>query len=124
MRRRATATDASAIVDVVDGDRVVRVRDVDRGVVRFRDVDRDDLFVRRLGWGIGGCPPGLDKKDNGCMPPGQAKKLVGTPLIAATRFAALEPLPRSFRNLYLRRRRLLLSLRRRLSSIGSTATTI
>jgi hypothetical protein len=23
----------------------------------------------------GGCPPGLDKKGNGCMPPGQAKKL-------------------------------------------------
>lgn len=25
--------------------------------------------------GIGGCPPGLAKKNNGCMPPGQAKKL-------------------------------------------------
>jgi hypothetical protein len=25
--------------------------------------------------GIGGCPPGLAKKHNGCMPPGQAKKL-------------------------------------------------
>ena len=31
---------------------------------------------------VDGCPPGLDKKDNGCMPPGQAKKLVGTPLSA------------------------------------------
>lgn len=27
------------------------------------------------GYGIGGCPPGLAKKNNGCMPPGQAKKL-------------------------------------------------
>ena len=27
------------------------------------------------GYGIGGCPPGLAKKHNGCMPPGQAKKL-------------------------------------------------
>ena len=35
--------------------------------------DRDD---RRAG-----CPPGLAKKHNGCMPPGQAKKLaVGHPL--------------------------------------------
>jgi hypothetical protein len=25
--------------------------------------------------GHGTCPPGLDKKGNGCMPPGQAKKL-------------------------------------------------
>jgi hypothetical protein len=26
-------------------------------------------------YGMGGCPPGLAKKHNGCMPPGQAKKL-------------------------------------------------
>jgi hypothetical protein len=28
-----------------------------------------------LGYGAGGCPPGLAKKHNGCMPPGQVKKL-------------------------------------------------
>ena len=28
-----------------------------------------------VGYGHGGCPPGLAKKNNGCMPPGQAKKL-------------------------------------------------
>jgi hypothetical protein len=28
-----------------------------------------------LGHGGGGCPPGLAKKNNGCLPPGQAKKL-------------------------------------------------
>lgn len=28
-----------------------------------------------IGYGIGGCPPGLAKKQNGCMPPGQARKL-------------------------------------------------
>ena len=28
-----------------------------------------------LGYGVGGCPPGLAKKHNGCLPPGQAKKL-------------------------------------------------
>ena len=27
------------------------------------------------GYGAGGCPPGLAKKNNGCRPPGQAKKL-------------------------------------------------
>ena len=28
-----------------------------------------------VGHGVGGCPPGLAKKNNGCLPPGQAKKL-------------------------------------------------
>jgi hypothetical protein len=28
-----------------------------------------------VGYGVGGCPPGLAKK--GCMPPGQAKKMYG-----------------------------------------------
>ena len=27
------------------------------------------------GYGAGGCPPGLAKKNNVCLPPGQAKKL-------------------------------------------------
>jgi hypothetical protein len=27
------------------------------------------------GYGMAGCPPGLAKKHNGCLPPGQAKKL-------------------------------------------------
>jgi hypothetical protein len=30
---------------------------------------------RAVGYGVGGCPQGLAKKHNGCMPPGQAKKL-------------------------------------------------
>lgn len=28
-----------------------------------------------VGYGVGGCPPGLAKKNNGCLPPGQARKL-------------------------------------------------
>ena len=32
-------------------------------------------YGRAMGYGVGGCPPGLAKKHNGCMPPGQAKKL-------------------------------------------------
>jgi hypothetical protein len=29
-----------------------------------------------VGYGIGGCPPGLAKKHHRCLPPGQAKKLL------------------------------------------------
>ena len=40
----------------------------------------------------GNCPPGLAKKNNGCLPPGQAKKAwaVGQPLPASVYY---EPLP-------------------------------
>ncbi len=37
----------------------------------YDDHGRGDQY----GYGTGGCPPGLAKKHNGCMPPGQAKKL-------------------------------------------------
>src|SRR3954471_15803965 len=30
-----------------------------------------------VGYGAGGCPPGLAKKNPPCVPPGQAKKLFG-----------------------------------------------
>ena len=44
--------------------------------------------------GRGGCPPGLAKKNNGCLPPGQAKKryAVGRPLppVVGTRPPAAE----------------------------------
>ena len=32
-------------------------------------------YDNAYGYGVGGCPPGLAKKHNGCLPPGQAKKL-------------------------------------------------
>ena len=32
-------------------------------------------YDNAYGYGAGGCPPGLAKKHNGCMPPGQARKL-------------------------------------------------
>jgi len=31
--------------------------------------------AKSIGYGVGACPPGLARKGNGCMPPGQAKKL-------------------------------------------------
>ena len=85
---------------VVDGNDIVRVREVNRGVVRVRDIDRDDLFVRNLGFGVGGCPPGLAKKAIACMPPGQAAKLVGQPLVVANRYGALEAVPVPLRSFY------------------------
>lgn len=52
-----------------DGDmdrRVIRSMDDGRVVVARRDWDRDLIT---------GCPPGLAKRDNGCLPPGQARKI-------------------------------------------------
>ena len=41
----------------------------------------------------GRCPPGLAKKGNGCLPPGQAKKLwvIGQPLPPAVVYQAVPP---------------------------------
>ncbi|WP_368744839.1 RcnB family protein [Desertibaculum subflavum] len=47
--------------------------------IRFGGDDR--VVVRDFYGSMRGCPPGLAKKNNGCMPPGQAKKwAVGHPL--------------------------------------------
>jgi hypothetical protein len=65
----------------------------DDAVVVFRDRDRE---VVRSYWvetyGRDKCPPGLAKKGNGCLPPGQAKKryVVGHPLPAVV---VVQPLP-------------------------------
>lgn len=83
-----------------EGEKVFKVRDLDHGVVRVRDIDRDDLFARRVGW-TDGCPPGLAKKNNGCLPPGQAARFIGQPLAAASRIATLGALPSALRPLYL-----------------------
>lgn len=45
----------------------------------YRDRDRDgldDRFERRDAnrYGVNNCPPGLAKKNNNCLPPGQAKR--------------------------------------------------
>jgi hypothetical protein len=47
--------------------------------IRFGGDDR--IAVHEYYGSMHGCPPGLAKKNNGCMPPGQAKKwAVGHPL--------------------------------------------
>jgi hypothetical protein len=45
---------------------------------------------------VDGCPPGLAAKGNGCLPPGQAKKLLGAAVPAALGSALLPPLYRSW----------------------------
>ena len=42
----------------------------DRDLYRGQNVRNQNVY----GYGAGGCPPGLAKKGNGCMPPGQAMK--------------------------------------------------
>lgn len=52
---------------------------------RFSSHDRDFWHEYWRGeYAHGNCPPGLAKKHNGCMPPGQAKKryVIGQPLPA------------------------------------------
>lgn len=61
--------------------------------IRFQDKDR--LAVRNyyaeLGRG-GQCPPGLAKKENGCMPPEQARRWqVGAPLPRGVAYYSLPP---------------------------------
>jgi hypothetical protein len=62
-------------------------------VVVFSDGDRQavrNYWVET--YGRGNCPPGLAKKNNGCLPPGQAKKryVVGQPLPPVV---VVQPLP-------------------------------
>jgi hypothetical protein len=47
----------------------------DAKVVVFSDGEREHVMGYFLeAHGRGNCPPGLAKKNNGCLPPGQAKK--------------------------------------------------
>lgn len=66
-----------------------------REAARIVVADRDRVAVRsyfRTEYVGGNCPPGLAKKGNGCVPPGQAARLwaIGRPLPAAV---AYYPLP-------------------------------
>ena len=60
-------------------------------------VDRDRNVVRtyyRTEYAAGRCPPGLAKKNNGCLPPGQVNRawVIGQPLPPQI---AYEPMPRA-----------------------------
>lgn len=94
---------------VVNENRIARgdLRASRFGGLNDRIITRDDVRSGRLaqfegrnavGYGVGGCPPGLASK--GCMPPGQAAKLLGTRLSDAGRFATLGSVPLSASYLY------------------------
>ena len=62
--------------------------------IEIYDRDRDTVRTwYRNEYAAGRCPPGLAKKNNGCLPPGQAKRVwnMGEPL---PRQVAYYPLPR------------------------------
>jgi hypothetical protein len=62
------------------------------GNVVVADRDRNAVYTYyRNDFAAGNCPPGLAKKNNGCLPPGQAKKLwaVGQPLPGTVMFYPL-----------------------------------
>ncbi|MBM3621908.1 MAG: RcnB family protein [Alphaproteobacteria bacterium] len=61
----------------------VTIGAADQGVIR-------QYYGQQASQGF--CPPGLAKKNNGCMPPGQAKKwAIGQPLPAGVAYFALPP---------------------------------
>lgn len=63
------------------------------GNIVVGDRDRNAVYTYyRNDFAAGNCPPGLARKNNGCLPPGQAKKLwaVGQPLPGSVVF---HPLP-------------------------------
>ena len=75
--------------------------------VVINDRDRSSVYsYYRTQYVAGHCPPGLAKKNNGCLPPGQAKKLwvIGQPLAAGVVFyplpgvllAQLSPVPAGY----------------------------
>jgi hypothetical protein len=73
-------------------DRIITRDDIRAG--RFARLDGRDA----VGYGIGGCPPGLASK--GCIPPGQAAKALGVRLSDAGRLVTLGSVPLSARYLY------------------------
>jgi hypothetical protein len=95
------ARNREALRDQLRANRVERldngmfVRDARLG---GRSLRAEDFRANAQGYGVGGCPPGLMSK--GCMPPGQAAKLLGAPLSAAAQVATLSALPISARYLY------------------------
>lgn len=65
-----------------------------QGNVVIVDRDRNAVYsYYRTEYAAGNCPPGLAKKNNGCLPPGQAKKAwaIGQPLPGGIVYYPLPP---------------------------------
>ena len=67
--------------------------------IRARDLGRANI-AENVGYGVGGCPPGLAKKAVACMPPGQARKLLGAPISEVRRVADFERMPVRLQSIY------------------------
>ena len=60
----------------------------------FNGHDRDEVHRYWVdSYGRGNCPPGLAKKHNGCLPPGQAKKRYTVGHRLSERIVLVEPPP-------------------------------
>jgi hypothetical protein len=78
------------------GGRVVSGEEDGQGVKAIRNFSEENRIAIHNYYGdkfrSGRCPPGLAKKNNGCMPPGQAKKwMIGRPLPREVVFYDLPP---------------------------------
>jgi hypothetical protein len=103
--RGSAKRDTRADTRIVDqrgrssNDSRIVTRDQRSDVRILRTEQRADTFTsssfRTTGL-VNGCPPGLAAKGNGCLPPGQARKLVGAAIPAALGSALLPPLYRSW----------------------------
>ena len=79
---------------------------LDRNERGYRDRDRDgrdDRYEGMRHMGMKACPPGLAKKHNGCMPPGQASRLFREGQRVPTGYGYYTPynnIPMQYRNQY------------------------
>jgi len=78
--------------NAITRDRADRLRVNNDYAARYYSANRRGL--------IDGCPPGLWAKNNGCMPPGQAQKLLGAPLASVAGYTALNAFPTRLAYLY------------------------
>lgn len=77
-----------------------RVAERRRDTLRVRDLDDRRFAGSGVGYGVGGCPPGLAKKPVPCVPPGQVKNFVGQPLRVLSDRLRLQQLPNRLRSVY------------------------
>ncbi|MFL6735346.1 MAG: hypothetical protein ACJ8EY_11720 [Sphingomicrobium sp.] len=103
-RMKAGGNDKRVAVRTAQRRDLSRNASMERGFDRYRgrggDYSRDWSDNNRWAQARGlsnGCPPGLAMKNNGCLPPGQARKLLGQALPAAY---ASRYLPDRLRNYY------------------------
>jgi hypothetical protein len=77
---------------------VMAVRGNERVPLNVREARRLN-YAENYGYGYG-CPPGLAKKAVACMPPGQAKQLVGQRLNAVRDQIAFRDVPQRLQSIY------------------------